>query len=244
MSAETLRGGEKVNEVRAAGGLKALQIHCINLIELETTEEGKETKVSSSNQRMDLLGTRLREPQPNPNLSNYPYVIGLVGGIASGKSVMSKYFEEHGAIVVNCDRLAHQLYVPGTECHQKLIDHFGRNILNDDETINRKALGEIVFGDKTKLNELNGIVWPQLLLSVKALIEDIRNTKPNAIVMIEAAVLLQANWQHEVHEIWSLVVPPERVMLAIKFRLRSLPLKRIHFFCIFRQSDVSSIATI
>lgn len=211
MSAETLRGGEKVNEVRASAGLKPLQIHCIKLIELETNEEGKETKVSSSNQRMDLLGTRLREPQPNPNLPNYPYVIGLVGGIASGKSVMSKYFEQHGAIVVNCDRLAHQLYEPGTECHQKLIDHFGRDILSDDETINRMALGAIVFADRTKLNELNGIVWPQLLLSVKALIEDARNAQPKAIVMIEAAVLLQANWQHEMHEIWSLVVPPERV---------------------------------
>lgn len=197
--------------MRAAAGLKQLQIHCIDLIELETSEEGKETKVSSSNQRMDLLGTRIREPQPVPNLPNYPYIIGLVGGIASGKSVMTKYFEQLGAIVVNCDRLAHQLYEPGTECYQKLIDHFGRHILNDDETINRKALGAIVFADKEKLNELNGIVWPQLLLSVKALIENARNTKSNAIVMIEAAVLLQANWQHEMHEIWSLVVPPERV---------------------------------
>lgn len=215
VSAETLRGGEKVNEVRAAAGLKPLQIHCINLIELETNEEGKETKISSSNQRMDLLGTRLREPQPKPNLPNYPYIIGLVGGIASGKSVMSKYFEQHGAVVINCDRLAHQLYESGTECHRKLIEHFGREILNEDETINRKALGAIVFADKTKLSELNGIVWPQLLLNVKGLIEDAGKAKPNVIVMIEAAVLLQANWQHEMHEVWSLVVPPERVIVEI-----------------------------
>lgn len=216
-----MRGGEKVNEIRLAAGLKPLKIHCIDLIELETNDEGKETKVSSSNYRMDLLGNRLREPVLKPNLPNYPYIIGLVGGIASGKSVMSKYFEELGAIVVNCDRLAHQLYVPGTKCHRKLIEHFGRHILNDDETINRKALGAIVFADKTKLSELNGIVWPQLLLSVKALIENARNIKSNAIVMIEAAVLLQANWQHEMHEIWSLVVPPERVMhsVALYFRI-------------------------
>lgn len=211
MSAETLRGGEKVNEVRAAAGLKTLHIHCIDLVELETNEEGKETKVSSSNQRLDLLGTRLREPEPKRNLPNYPYIIGLVGGIASGKSVMTKYFEQHGAVVVNCDRLAHQLYEPGTECHQKLIDHFGRDILNEDGTINRKVLGGIVFADKAKLNELNCIVWPQLLLSVKGLIADAGKTNPKAIVMIEAAVLLQANWQHEMHEVWSLVVPPERV---------------------------------
>lgn len=213
MSADTLRGGEKVNEVRAEAGLNKLKIRCIDLVELETDEEGKETKVSSSNKRIDVLGTRVREPQPKSNLPNYPYIIGLVGGIASGKSVMSKYFEEFGATVINCDRLAHKLYEPGTECHQILIDHFGRDIVNKDKSINRKALGAIVFADKAKLEELNGIVWPRLLLSVKELINEAGKAKPNAIVIIEAAVLLQANWQKEVHEIWSLIVPPKRVML-------------------------------
>lgn len=210
-----MKGGEKVNEIRLKGNLKPLHIHCIDLIELDTSEEGKEKKVSSSNQRLDLLGTRLREPQPKPHLTNYPYIIGLVGGIASGKSVISKYFEKLGAIVINCDTMAHALYEPGTKCHAQLIEHFGNEILNTDDTINRKALGAIVFADKTKLNELNSIVWPLLLNSVKLDLENIRKTKSKAIVLLEAAVLLQAGWESELHEIWSLFVPSERVRINI-----------------------------
>lgn len=211
VSSETLKGGEKVNEVRIANGLKPLQIHCIDVVELETNEEAKETKISSSNQRLDLLGTRLREPQPNNNIPDYPYIIGLVGGIAAGKSVISTYFEQLGATVLNCDKMAHEVYEPGTKCYQTLIDHFGDGIVNADGTINRKALGAIVFADKNKLNELNQIVWPELLDRVKAVIESIRQKNEKSVVIIEAAVLLQANWDKEMHEVWSLFVPPERV---------------------------------
>lgn len=211
VSSETLSGGEKVNEVRQANGLKPLQIHCIDLVELETNEEAKETKISSSNQRLDLLGTRLRDPVPNKNIPDYPYIIGLVGGIASGKSVISTYFKSLGATVLNCDKMAHEVYEPGTNCYQTLVEHFGRNIVNDDGTINRKALGAIVFADKEKLNELNNIVWPELLGRVKSVIEEIRQRNEKSIVIIEAAVLLQANWDKEMHEVWSLFVPPERV---------------------------------
>lgn len=86
---------------------------------METNEEGKETKISSSNQRMDLLGTRLKEPTPKPHLPKYPYIIGLIGGIASGKSVISQHFEKLGAAVINCDRLAHEVYEPGMKFRKK-----------------------------------------------------------------------------------------------------------------------------
>lgn len=202
-----------MNEVRKANNLNPLQIHCIDIIELETNEEGKERKISSSNQRMDLLGTRLKEPTPKPHLPNYPYIIGLIGGIASGKSIISQHFQNLGATVINCDKLAHEIYEPGTECHAKLVAHFGNDILNtDDNRINRKKLGSIVFADKQKLNELNAIVWPLLMEEVQKRIETIRREKSHDVVMIEAAVLLQAGWQSEMHEVWSLIVPAERVI--------------------------------
>lgn len=158
-----------------------------------------------------MLGTRIREPTPKPHLPLYPYIIGLIGGIASGKSVISQYFENLGACVINCDKLAHEIYEPRKPCHAKLIDHFGKDILNDQGKIDRRKLGTIVFADKTKLNELNHIVWPSLLDEVHRKIEYIRINKTYDIVMIEAAVLLQAGWQREVHEVWSFIVPPERV---------------------------------
>lgn len=204
-----------MNEVRANANLSQLKIHCIELIEFDTKEEAKEVKVSSSNCRLDLLGTRIREPTPKPNLPSQPYIIGLIGGIASGKSVICRHFEKLGAKVINGDQLAHELYVPGMKCYRAIIDIFGDSILNDDGTINRKTLGGIVFSDSTKLSQLNAIVWPALLSRFKEIIQEIRNediqTGKRSIVILESAVLLQANWDKELHEIWSLIIPPERV---------------------------------
>lgn len=205
-----------MNERRKANHLRELKVKCIDMVELETNEEGKEKKISSSNQRLDLLGTRLKEPIPKPHLPNHPYIIGLIGGIASGKSVISQNFANHGAYVINCDKLAHEIYEPGTKCHEKLIQHFGIEILSDDNTINRKKLGGIVFTDKTKLNELNQIVWPELLVEVERRIEKVRIEKSHDVVLIEAAVLLQAGWQRNMHEVWSLIVPSERVCKILK----------------------------
>lgn len=199
------------------------------MLEFETNEEGKESKVSSSNQRLDLLGTRLKVPIPKPHLPSYPYIIGLIGGIASGKSVISQHFEQLGAFVINCDKLAHQIYEPNTPCHFKLVEHFGKDILSDDNTINRKKLGAIVFADKSKLNELNQIVWPSLMDEVQRKIDNIRTNKTHDVVMIEAAVLLQAGWQSEFHEVWSLIVPSERVRKIIFSDLGSL--MELIFFC-------------
>lgn len=195
--------------------MRELKIRCIDLIELSTTEEGKENKISSSNQRLDLLGNRLKEPISKPHLPNHPYIIGLIGGIASGKSVISQHFEKLGAAVINCDKLAHEIYEPGTECYAKLVSHFSTYILAEDNRINRKKLGAIVFADKTKLNELNKIVWPSLMDEVQRRIETIRTENTHEVVMIEAAVLLQAGWQHEMHEVWSLIVPAKRVINLI-----------------------------
>lgn len=215
VSAETLRGGHKVNEIRAAGNLSQLRVHPIDLIEFDTKEEAKELKISSSNTRIDLLGTRLREPELKPDLPNRPYLIGLIGGIASGKSVICQHFKKLGAQVINCDKLAHDVYVPGTDCYRQIVEAFGNAILNEDQTINRKVLGPLVFGNPEKLNQLNGIVWPALMARVQTIIADIRKqdeeTGKRSIVMLEAAVLLKAGWQTQLHEIWSLIIPPERV---------------------------------
>lgn len=77
-----------------------------------------------------------------------PYVIGLTGGIASGKSSVAEKMQQLGAGLVNCDKLAHGLYLPGTDCFNKIVEHFGSSILNLDGFINRKLLGDIVFNDK------------------------------------------------------------------------------------------------
>ena len=77
-----------------------------------------------------------------------PYVIGLTGGIASGKSSIAEKLERLGAGHVNCDKIAHDLYEPGKECYNLVVEHFGPGILDAKGCIDRKALGNIVFKKK------------------------------------------------------------------------------------------------
>lgn len=121
VSQETLRGGNKVNELRAANGLNELAVHCIELVELERDSSLKEIKISSSNQRMDLLGTRFRDPLPNHLLPKCPYVIGLVGGVATGFDKIGSNLAARGAFVIDCDRMAEEL------CNKGMLD-CGRNL--------------------------------------------------------------------------------------------------------------------
>lgn len=219
VSAETLRGGHKVNEVRAKNGLKPLEIYCIDLLEFSAADGPKESKVSSSNARLDLLGTRIREPEPRPNLPAKPYIVGLTGGIASGKSKMAKRFMSKGAYVLDCDKIAHELYNPDEVCYNKIVQHFGRAIIGSDRTIDRARLGAIVFSDATKLAALNNIVWPELMLEVKRRIKKAyEHNSSLKVVIVEAAVLLKAGWETECHELWSMIIPPVEAIKRVMQR--------------------------
>ena len=135
---------------------------------------------------MDLLGTRIREPViDQESLKNRPYIIGLIGGIASGKSKMADRFKKLGAHVIDCDKLAHTLYEPGETCYNKIISMFGASIVNEiDKTIDRKKLGEIVFKDCDEMEKLNNVVWPELLKLVENIIQDIYKRDANGIVIL------------------------------------------------------------
>lgn len=209
VSSETMRGGEKINEIRRGKNMKELEIYSIPLIEIKEVLKEKEQKVSSSNQRMDILGSQFKEPFPRPHLPKRPYIIGLIGGIASGKSKMTERFHKMGAGVIDCDKLAHSLYEPGEECYQAMIDAFGKEIVDESGRIDRKTLGAIVFADKEKLQLLNSIVWPNLLKKAKQRVNELYEVEVKEIVILEAAVLLQAGWETECHEIWSCIIPSD-----------------------------------
>ncbi|XP_053954581.1 bifunctional coenzyme A synthase [Anastrepha ludens] len=216
VSAETQRGGQKVNELRTKNNLRPLEIYCINIVESSEMGGGpKEKKVSSSNTRIDLLGTRLKQIETRPNLYDVPYVIGLTGGIASGKSIMCNRLLKKGAQVLDCDKIAHQIYEPDQVCYNKIIDHFGSGIIDVDKRINRQKLSQIVFNDSKQLDALNNIVWPELLVEVKRRIRALHDQHQCDVVVIEAAILLKAGWDTECHEVWSTIVPPELAVQRI-----------------------------
>ncbi|XP_015116701.1 bifunctional coenzyme A synthase [Diachasma alloeum] len=205
VSEETKRGGEKVNELRKEKGLRILDIHVVKLAEDMGHSEHEESKISSSNQRIRLLGTRLKEPDLAGKRLR-PYIIGLTGGIASGKSSVAEKLQSLGAGVVHCDKLAHDLYEPGRTGFQRVVEVFGEDILDAEGRIDRKKLGKIVFNDKEQLDRLNKAVWPAILDAALAEVERL-HTEGYEIIVMEAAVLIQAKWQSVCHEIWTCIIP-------------------------------------
>ncbi|XP_011176156.1 bifunctional coenzyme A synthase [Solenopsis invicta] len=215
VSEETKRGGDKVNELRMQKNLNKLDIYTVKLAIDEDHREYEEAKISSSNYRMRLLGTRIKPPRYE---SGKPYIIGLTGGIASGKSSVAKKMQQLGAGHVDCDKLAHSIYVPETEPFDSIVKMFGSSILNADGFINRKMLGDIVFNDKEQLEKLNKLVWPCLLNEVRKETLKLFKYKGRNIVVLEAAVLIQAKWQDECNDIWTCIIPQDEAIRRVMER--------------------------
>ncbi|GGB27689.1 dephospho-CoA kinase [Virgibacillus dakarensis] len=87
-------------------------------------------------------------------------IIGLTGSIASGKSTVSLMFDDYQIPVVDADKLAREVVRPGEKAYEKIIEAFGQDVLRDNQTIDRKKLGTIIFADEAKRDQLNGIVHP------------------------------------------------------------------------------------
>ncbi|KAL3273238.1 hypothetical protein HHI36_014692 [Cryptolaemus montrouzieri] len=208
VSRETLRGGHKVNEVRDSKNLPKLYIHSVELIDEPERDPAEEVKISSSTMRMRLLGTLLKPVEINKNIPSKPYVIGLTGGIASGKSGVSHWLQELGGLIIDADKIAHGIYKCGKPCYDLLIQKFGEDIVGKDGEIDRKKLGAIVFKDRNELEKLNNTVWPEMLTEI---LKIVRNATED-VVVVDAAILLQAEWQHYCHEVWTTLVPKEEAV--------------------------------
>ncbi len=135
-------------------------------------------------------------------------VIGLTGGIASGKSVVSGMLAERGALVIDADKVGHEAYAPGSDCYAAVVVAFGKDIVAQDGEIDRKALGAKVFGDPAKRKQLEGIVWPWMRKTMDGRLATIR-AKGTPVVVLEAAVLIEADWVPITDQVWVVVVSPE-----------------------------------
>ena len=137
------------------------------------------------------------------------YVIGLTGGIASGKSHAASFFAKNGACMLNCDSLGHQTYVKGTLAYSKIVSAFGSDILDDNDEIARRALGAIVFSNSIKMEQLTSITWPAIKELIKINLNDFKDKNSEAIVILEAAVLIEAGWQDLADQILVIHTPRE-----------------------------------
>ena len=135
-------------------------------------------------------------------------IIGLTGGIASGKSTVATTLKGWGAYVIDADKLGHRAYVKGTDAFHKVVAQFGEDIVGADGEVDRRALGAKVFGEGGSLKQLTDIVWPAIYDMAAAEIKQSLDSNPNTVVVLEAAVLIEAGWQSLVDEIWVTTVDP------------------------------------
>ncbi len=139
-------------------------------------------------------------------------VIGLTGGIASGKSTAARHLETRGALMIDADKLGHRAYEPDTDAFRKVVQAFGDDIVGEDGQIDRRALGGKVFGNPDELDRLTGIVWPEIRKMALAEIDAARIEGKTKAVVLEAAVLLEAGWQDIVDEVWVVYVQREQAI--------------------------------
>jgi dephospho-CoA kinase len=120
-------------------------------------------------------------------------IAGLTGGVATGKSTVSRFFQDCGAVVIDADLLARLMVEPGKPAWKDLVRTFGKRILNPDRTINRPALGQIVFQNPAQLKRLNAIMHPRIAREQTRLMREIAQKDPEAVIIYDAPLLIEAN---------------------------------------------------
>ncbi len=128
-------------------------------------------------------------------------IVGLTGGIATGKSLVSSILRRLGAKVIDLDEIAREVVRPGLPAWREIVKAFGRGILKEDGEIDRKRLGEMVFNDHRLLKRLNEITHPRILEEARRRIERIRRSEPRAIVVVDAALLIESGYYREMDKV-------------------------------------------
>ncbi len=135
------------------------------------------------------------------------YVIGLTGGIGSGKSTVAEVLEAQGASVLSADIFGLEVYSPGRPAWQEIVDAFGREVVAEDGTIDRKKLGVVVFSDPKHLAALNSIVHPRMKGMMRERLAALAQDGVE-ITVLEAALLFEAKWDDLADEVWVTTLAP------------------------------------
>ncbi|MDO4540370.1 MAG: dephospho-CoA kinase [Syntrophomonadaceae bacterium] len=129
-------------------------------------------------------------------------IIGLTGGIASGKSTASQILRELGAAVIDTDKLAHRIMEPEQPAWHDIVEHFGPEVLNQDKTIDRAAMSAIVFRQPDRLELLNRITHPRVFEMLRQELAHQEAQRPDGPVFIEAAILFESGLDEMCDEVW------------------------------------------
>jgi len=141
-------------------------------------------------------------------------VIGLTGGIGSGKSTVAEMLAELGADIIDTDKVGHEVYRPGTEGFSQVTAAFGPDVVAADGTIDRRALAALVFADPQALKRLNAIVHPLIGLAVRDWLVRVQAEPRRTPIVVEAPVLMEAGWRF-FDEVWVVIVEPETAVARV-----------------------------
>lgn len=134
-------------------------------------------------------------------------IAGLTGGIASGKSTVSRLLSEVGATIIDADKIARQVVAAGTPSHREIVQSFGTGILLPDGNIDRKQLGDIIFNDTEKKERLNAIVHPRVMDQINADIAEAEKNNPDAVAILDIPLLFETGSRRPLSEIIVVYVP-------------------------------------
>lgn len=133
------------------------------------------------------------------------YVIGLTGGIASGKSTVSRMLSELGAFVIDADKLSREITQPGKPAWQEIIKNFGQDIIQDNGEIDRNRLGKLVFANKQARTELEAITHPHIEAAAKTAMAAAA-ADGFAVIVLDAPLLIEVGWHTRVDAVWVVYV--------------------------------------
>ena len=138
-------------------------------------------------------------------------IIGLTGGIASGKSIVARMLSDLGAVVIDADKVGHEAFQPRSEAWHKVIAAFGKDILGENGEIDRGKLAAKVFNDSSALERLNSIMHPLMRRMVEKRVRELKKRRVK-VVVLEATLLVEAGWTDLVDEVWVTVSPKDVVV--------------------------------
>lgn len=128
-------------------------------------------------------------------------LVGLTGGIASGKSLVTRIFRDLGAHVIDADKIVHELLAPGEDANREIAEHFGAAVRLPDGAIDRRKLGDIVFSDHGQRTWLNACIHPRVYQAFHTQAHHIRQRDPSAIVVLDAALLIETGYHTKMDKV-------------------------------------------
>jgi dephospho-CoA kinase len=145
-------------------------------------------------------------------------LLGITGGVASGKSTIAEMLQNKGAILIDFDRLARDVVQPGMPAFHEIVDYFGNDVLQDNGSLDRKRLSDIVFHDTGKRRILEGFIYSRIADLFIGRIREIAQESPDAIIQVVVPLLIEAHMQHLFHKIVAVHIPREEQIKRLMTR--------------------------